>query len=161
MSPSLKIVTLTNTALPLPHSSNFLPSVTPYGGFRYDIVLIFWTNNFHHLPVSSSPPRYLYTIIHHQKSIFFHIVYYVCVSPPPPQVLPEEDPEDPTRLVYQAASPDEGALVTGAKCLGYKCDGSFFVQCRSLKYLFSTLSSWTPWQELGNTLIWVVQKYHL
>eukprot|EP00127_Corallochytrium_limacisporum_P000959 Clim_evm43s33 gene=Clim_evmTU43s33 len=34
-------------------------------------------------------------------------------------VIPEVDPHDETRIAYQAASPDEGALVEGAKHLGF------------------------------------------
>jgi phospholipid-transporting ATPase len=35
-------------------------------------------------------------------------------------VIPERDDEKPTEIQYQAASPDEGALVEGASMLGYK-----------------------------------------
>lgn len=34
-------------------------------------------------------------------------------------VIPERDEDDPTKLTYQASSPDEAALVNGAKSLGY------------------------------------------
>lgn len=34
-------------------------------------------------------------------------------------VVPERDPSNPDKIVYQAASPDEGALVKGAKKLGF------------------------------------------
>ena len=35
-------------------------------------------------------------------------------------VIPERNDEKPTEITYQAASPDEGALVEGASMLGYK-----------------------------------------
>jgi len=35
-------------------------------------------------------------------------------------VIPERNEEKPTEMEYQAASPDEGALVEGASLLGYK-----------------------------------------
>ena len=35
-------------------------------------------------------------------------------------VIPERNDEKPTEITYQAASPDEGALVDGAAMLGYK-----------------------------------------
>jgi magnesium-transporting ATPase (P-type) len=35
-------------------------------------------------------------------------------------VIPEADKKDPSKLVYQAASPDEGALVSAAANLGFK-----------------------------------------
>ncbi|XP_074619710.1 phospholipid-transporting ATPase IA-like isoform X2 [Acropora palmata] len=34
-------------------------------------------------------------------------------------VVPERDPSNPDKIIYQAASPDEGALVRGAKKLGF------------------------------------------
>eukprot|EP00794_Sanderia_malayensis_P006961 gene6961-7746_t len=34
-------------------------------------------------------------------------------------VIPERDPNNPDNIIYQAASPDEGALVKGAKQLGF------------------------------------------
>lgn len=35
-------------------------------------------------------------------------------------IIPEKDKEDPRGYVYQAASPDEGALVLAARCLGFE-----------------------------------------
>ena len=34
-------------------------------------------------------------------------------------VVPERDPSNPEKIIYQAASPDEGALVKAAKKLGF------------------------------------------
>jgi phospholipid-transporting ATPase len=40
-------------------------------------------------------------------------------------VIPEESEEDPGKIIFQASSPDEAALVKGAQILGY----SFHVRC--------------------------------
>lgn len=34
-------------------------------------------------------------------------------------VIPEESEDDPGKIIFQASSPDEGALVKGAQLLGY------------------------------------------
>merc|ERR1712196_281647 len=34
-------------------------------------------------------------------------------------VVPERDHSDPSKIIYQAESPDEGALTYAAKCLGF------------------------------------------
>src|SRR3989338_5546521 len=50
----------------------------------------------------------------HNIRLFFTLLA-VCHT-----VVPELDKTDPSKLVYQAASPDEGALVKAAASLGFK-----------------------------------------
>jgi phospholipid-transporting ATPase len=45
-------------------------------------------------------------------------------------VIPEHDENDPGKLVYQASSPDEAALVDGAKRLGYLFHVTFKIYFR-------------------------------
>jgi phospholipid-transporting ATPase len=42
-------------------------------------------------------------------------------------VIPEVNEEEPNKIIYQAASPDEGALVKGAQTLGYTFTVKFTV----------------------------------
>jgi magnesium-transporting ATPase (P-type) len=44
-------------------------------------------------------------------------------------VVPEQDKKDPSKLVYQAASPDEGALVSAAAHLGFKFESRTPTTC--------------------------------
>ena len=48
-------------------------------------------------------------------------------------VIPETVEERPGEIIYQASSPDEGALVKGAKSLGYYFTVRFFFSTLSLK----------------------------
>ena len=57
-------------------------------------------------------------------------------------VVPERDPNNPEKIIYQAASPDEGALVKAAKKQGFsfnvRTPTSVIISAVSESFLFQT-----------------------
>ncbi|KAJ6245375.1 putative phospholipid-transporting atpase [Anaeramoeba flamelloides] len=89
--------------------------------------------------------NFLQNLASHETSEYiqeFLIMMGICHT-----VLPEADEEDPDnldKLVYQAASPDEGALANAARMLGYKfCDrtpGTVSISINNKKVTYELLN---------------------